>query len=321
VSTILSFLTPAISQFVLFTGALIFYLIYRQNLRNAVVFVVENRETRLTILKVLNDIDDHMTTYFGTFTLVNICLGLVAAVLTWATGLPNPLLWGVLACVFNYIPYIGPALVIQLPFTGGLEHCSLEAGETELETGSIEHRTRQLDQPRPAGGSKLGQLGPTGIRQTEELRRFVERLTRRVVPGFAQADVSTNPLHFYELRMSARHQQRDVRERRRLRLEQRREQVAFEVMHADGRPVPGVSEAACEGGTRQKCADQAGASGVGDAIQLGWPGIGLGQRGTHQWQQPTHVIPRGQLRNDPAEDPMQVYLAEKLVGQQAALAI
>jgi len=80
VSTILSFLTPAISQFVLFTGALIFYLIYRQNLRNAVVFVVENRETRLTILKVLNDIDDHMTTYFGTFTLVNIYLGLVAAV-------------------------------------------------------------------------------------------------------------------------------------------------------------------------------------------------------------------------------------------------
>jgi predicted PurR-regulated permease PerM len=128
VSTILSFLTPAISQFVLFTGALIFYLIYRQNLRNAVVFVVENRETRLTILKVLNDIDDHMTTYFGTFTLVNICLGLVAAVLTWATGLPNPLLWGVLACVFNYIPYIGPALVIAtLGLVGLLVHPTLSA--------------------------------------------------------------------------------------------------------------------------------------------------------------------------------------------------
>jgi predicted PurR-regulated permease PerM len=64
-----------------------------------------------------------MTTYFGTFTLVNLSLGVVAAVLTWATGLPNPLLWGVLACVFNYIPYIGPALVIgTLGLVGLLVH-------------------------------------------------------------------------------------------------------------------------------------------------------------------------------------------------------
>jgi predicted PurR-regulated permease PerM len=97
---------------VLFLGALVFYLIYRQNLRNALVFFLDHREARLTTLRVLNDIDENMTTYFGTFTLVNVSLGVVAAVLTWATGLPNPLLWGVLACVLNYIPYIGPALVI-----------------------------------------------------------------------------------------------------------------------------------------------------------------------------------------------------------------
>ena len=52
-----------------------------------------------------------MTTYFGTFTIVNFCLGLVTVALTWLVGLPNPLLWGVLAAVLNYIPYIGPAIV------------------------------------------------------------------------------------------------------------------------------------------------------------------------------------------------------------------
>jgi len=36
----------------------------------------------------------------------------VTAALTWAVGLPNPLLWGVLAAVLNYIPYIGPAVMI-----------------------------------------------------------------------------------------------------------------------------------------------------------------------------------------------------------------
>jgi predicted PurR-regulated permease PerM len=36
---------------------------------------------------------------------------LVTVVLTWAVGLPNPLLWGVLAGVLNYVPYLGPAIV------------------------------------------------------------------------------------------------------------------------------------------------------------------------------------------------------------------
>ena len=43
---------------------------------------------------------------------MNLCLGLVTVLLTWAVGLPNPLLWGVLAAVLNYVPYIGPAIVV-----------------------------------------------------------------------------------------------------------------------------------------------------------------------------------------------------------------
>ena len=120
VTTIVSLITPAVSHFVLFVGALVFYLIYRDKLRSAVVFFLNDRGARLTTLRVLNDIDENMTTYFGTFTLVNIGLGIVATLLAWATGLPNPLLWGVLAAVLNYIPYIGPAIVVSTLFVVGL---------------------------------------------------------------------------------------------------------------------------------------------------------------------------------------------------------
>jgi predicted PurR-regulated permease PerM len=131
VATILSVVTPAISQFVLFIGALVFYLIYRQKLRNALVFLLRDRDARLTTLKTLNDIDDNMSTYFGTFTLVNLGLGAVTAMITWLCGLPNPLLWGVLAAVLNYIPYIGPAIVIgTLSVVGLLVHPTL--GEAAL---------------------------------------------------------------------------------------------------------------------------------------------------------------------------------------------
>ena len=112
VTTIFSILTPATSQLILFIGALVFYLVYQKKLRSTAVYFLRDRQARLTTLRTLSDIDENMTTYFGTFTIVNFCLGVVTVALTWAVGLPNPLLWGVLAGVLNYIPYIGPAIVV-----------------------------------------------------------------------------------------------------------------------------------------------------------------------------------------------------------------
>ena len=120
VGTIFSILTPAVSQFILFLGALVFYLIYQNRLRSAVVYLLRDRETRLATLRTLSDIDENMTTYFGTFTIVNLGLGLVTVALTWFVGLPNPLLWGVLAALLNYIPYIGPAIVVATLAVVGL---------------------------------------------------------------------------------------------------------------------------------------------------------------------------------------------------------
>lgn len=109
--TIFSALTPAVSQALLFVGALMFYLVYQKRIRSLLVKLVKDRDSRLAVLKRLSDIDSSMSVYFGTFTLVNICLGIVTALLTWAVGLPNPLLWGVLISVLNYVPYIGPGIV------------------------------------------------------------------------------------------------------------------------------------------------------------------------------------------------------------------
>jgi predicted PurR-regulated permease PerM len=56
----------------------------------------------------------------GTLTVVNICLGIAATVLTWLVGLPHPFLWGVLAAVLNFVPYLGAAIVIATLFVVGL---------------------------------------------------------------------------------------------------------------------------------------------------------------------------------------------------------
>lgn len=111
VTTMLAVLTPAVSEFMLFNGALLFYLIYQEKIRSTAVMLLDSHHARLTALRAIGDIDENMSTYFSTFTVVNFCVGVVTVALAFVIGLPNPLLWGVLAGVLNYVPYIGPAIV------------------------------------------------------------------------------------------------------------------------------------------------------------------------------------------------------------------
>jgi predicted PurR-regulated permease PerM len=120
VGGIFSLVTPAVSQTVLFVFAMVFYLIYQKEIRTGAVFLVQDRKARLTTLRIISDIEQNMTAYFGAFTLVNIGLGIVTALLAYFVGLPNPLLWGVLAAVVNYIPYLGPAIVATTLFFVGI---------------------------------------------------------------------------------------------------------------------------------------------------------------------------------------------------------
>jgi len=111
VTTTLSVAAPAIGQMFLFVVALLFYLIYQERMRTALVILFHTREARLEALRTLKSIDESMTTYFSTYTLVNVCVGFATFALAWLVGLPNPLLWGILAGALNYVPYLGPAVV------------------------------------------------------------------------------------------------------------------------------------------------------------------------------------------------------------------
>jgi predicted PurR-regulated permease PerM len=47
--------------------------------------------------------------YYGTLAVINLLFGTATALLMWALGMPNPMLWGALAAVLNFIPYLGAA--------------------------------------------------------------------------------------------------------------------------------------------------------------------------------------------------------------------
>ncbi len=116
----LAVLTPAIGQLFLFFATLFFFLASRDDLRHAFVTVFSTREARLRTLRILNDVEGNVTNYLGTVSAINFCVGILVFIGAYVVGLPNPPAWGVLAFVLNYIPYLGPAIVVTALFAVGL---------------------------------------------------------------------------------------------------------------------------------------------------------------------------------------------------------
>ncbi len=71
-------------------------------------------------VEIARQIETEISTYLVTITLINVVLGLAVWGLLALIGVPNPLLWGVLAIFANYIPLLGPLLMISVLMMVGL---------------------------------------------------------------------------------------------------------------------------------------------------------------------------------------------------------
>ncbi len=120
IAGVVTVVTPAAVQIVLFLGTLFFFIIGREEFRRVVINLFETREGRLRTLKILNDIEHSLNRYLFIVTVINLCVGAFVAAITWLLGLPSPLLLGALAFVLNYIPYIGPGAMHVGLFVLGL---------------------------------------------------------------------------------------------------------------------------------------------------------------------------------------------------------
>jgi predicted PurR-regulated permease PerM len=77
--------------------------------------------------EVVQEIEAHMSHYLWMSTVMNLGVALLTWGLLALVGFPNPLLWGALAGLVNYVPYAGPlALSIVLAVTGAIS--SLQPG-------------------------------------------------------------------------------------------------------------------------------------------------------------------------------------------------
>ena len=117
---VVAFLTPAAGGLLLFFGTLLFFLVGQIGLRNRVVLMFSNQEARLRFLRIMNDIEKNLASYLAVVTMINAALGIVVALGAWLIGLPDPAIFGLLAALLNYVPYVGPAIMMMIMFAVGL---------------------------------------------------------------------------------------------------------------------------------------------------------------------------------------------------------
>jgi predicted PurR-regulated permease PerM len=115
-----SVLSPAIGQLLLFFGALFFYLAGHNGIQQNLVKIFRGRNARLRALRTMRDLEHNLANYLGIVTLIYFVVGLLVAFGAYLIGLPAPFAWGVLAFVLNYVPYIGPGVTLITLFGVGL---------------------------------------------------------------------------------------------------------------------------------------------------------------------------------------------------------
>lgn len=69
---------------------------------------------RKKAVRILRCIERDLSHYLGMVVLINIGLGLAVGGAMALIGMPNPMLWGALAGLLNFVPYLGPAINITV---------------------------------------------------------------------------------------------------------------------------------------------------------------------------------------------------------------
>lgn len=103
------FLMPVTMAFLLFfllTSGDLLYLKIEQSF--------DTLKEKRAAYQALREIEESLGNYLGTISLINLGLGVAIGLAFWALEMPAPFLFGVLACLFNFIPYIGAFMAAGL---------------------------------------------------------------------------------------------------------------------------------------------------------------------------------------------------------------
>ena len=139
--------------------ALAFFLLSQGDvLLNNFLHTLPTMREKRNIVELIYEVERGISKYLLTVTVINCGLGVAIGTAMWLLGMPNPVLWGAMATLFNFVPYLGALAGVVVVFVVAilsfdtllyaslvpLVYFSLTAIEGNLVTPSILGRTMQL---------------------------------------------------------------------------------------------------------------------------------------------------------------------------------
>lgn len=111
----LAFATPSVVLEVLLTFLMTFFMIEaRVRLRRHLLFDRASFGTSIKAARVMREVQDRVAAYILTVAWINAGVGVIVALGAWALGVEAPVMWGGLAAILNFLPYIGPLAMTAL---------------------------------------------------------------------------------------------------------------------------------------------------------------------------------------------------------------
>ena len=116
-----AFATPTVVLEVVLTFMMAFFMIEaRMRMRRRLLLDRAEVGSSLKAARVMREVQDRVAAYILTVGLINACVGVVVALGAWAMGMDAPVMWGGLAALLNFLPYIGPLTMVALLTLFGL---------------------------------------------------------------------------------------------------------------------------------------------------------------------------------------------------------
>jgi hypothetical protein len=92
----------------------VFILLQKEDLRSRFISLAGVHDLQRTSAAI-DDGAQRLSRYLLLQTAVNVCVGSVIAVGLWLIGVPDPALWGLVASILRYVPYVGIPTAATIP--------------------------------------------------------------------------------------------------------------------------------------------------------------------------------------------------------------
>ena len=99
---------------------LFFLLVSGDIFLHRLVEILPSFSSKRQAVEISQQIESDISAYLITITIMNAAVGIAMALAMWLTGVGDPILWGTVAFLLNYVPILGTALGVLIFLLAGL---------------------------------------------------------------------------------------------------------------------------------------------------------------------------------------------------------